>query len=242
MHANHQRPSTKAVYTRLAMRGQRRNSAGFTLIELSIVLVIVGILLFGVVKGQELIYNAKVKNLAQDFKQIPVLLYGYQDRFRAIPGDDAVATAHLSQASLASCSGCLGNGLINGNWDSTTTSDESYLFWQHVRLAGLAVGATDTSSSSYLPRNVEGGALGVEAVQNGYIGSNTTSDAGIQGQLLICSSSLSAKLARQLDATLDDGQSATGSMRAVDVASHSRGSAAASSWDDSKRYTVCMGV
>ena len=45
----------------------------------------------GFEKGQELINSAKVKNLATDFKNIPVYIYGYQDKFRALPGDDAQA-------------------------------------------------------------------------------------------------------------------------------------------------------
>ena len=69
----------------------KRNQSGFTLIEIAIVLVIIGLLLGGVLKGQELINSAKVKNLATDFKNIPVFIYGYQDKFRALPGDDAQA-------------------------------------------------------------------------------------------------------------------------------------------------------
>ena len=50
----------------------KRNQSGFTLIEIAIVLVIIGLLLGGVLKGQELINSAKVKNLATDFRNIPV--------------------------------------------------------------------------------------------------------------------------------------------------------------------------
>ena len=58
----------------------KRKQSGFTLIEIAIVLVIIGLLLGGVLKGQELINSAKVKNLAGDFKNIPVFIYGYQDK------------------------------------------------------------------------------------------------------------------------------------------------------------------
>ena len=73
-----------------------KKQAGFTLIELAIVLVIIGLLLGGVLKGQELINSAKVKNMATDFKNIQVYIYGYQDKFRALPGDDALAATHLT--------------------------------------------------------------------------------------------------------------------------------------------------
>ena len=72
----------------------KRNQSGFTLIEIAIVLVIIGLLLGGVLKGQELINSARVKNLAGDFKNIPVFIYGYQDKFKALPGDDANVVTH----------------------------------------------------------------------------------------------------------------------------------------------------
>ena len=66
----------------------RRKQAGFTLVEIAIVLVIIGLLLGGVLKGQELINSAKVKNFATDFRNIPLFIYGYQDKYKSLPGDD----------------------------------------------------------------------------------------------------------------------------------------------------------
>src|SRR6476619_4397993 len=110
----------------------RSKQTGFTLVEIAIVLVIIGLLLGGILKGQELLNSAKVKNLANDFRTIPTYIYGYQDKFKALPGDDAAATAHVNGAANATTpAGTIGNGLINGAWNSTTASDESYLFWQH---------------------------------------------------------------------------------------------------------------
>ncbi|HMM73924.1 MAG TPA: prepilin-type N-terminal cleavage/methylation domain-containing protein [Rhodocyclaceae bacterium] len=70
---------------------------GFTLIEIAIVLVIIGLLLGGVLKGQELINSAKVKNIVSEIKNTSVMVYAYQDRFRALPGDQ---TPEQLQASL----------------------------------------------------------------------------------------------------------------------------------------------
>src|SRR5512135_3866125 len=108
----------------------KRNQSGFTLIEIAIVLVIIGLLLGGVLKGQELINSAKVKNLATDFKNIPVFIYGYQDKFKALPGDDANAVAHLGATATAATTpaGKQSNGVIDGSWNSTTATDESFLF------------------------------------------------------------------------------------------------------------------
>ncbi len=88
---------------------------GFTLIELAIVLVIIGLLLGGVLRGQELINSARVKNMARDFQNIQVYIYGYQDRFRALPGDDHNAVAHVGGTNPANGTQ---NGVIQGIWDT----------------------------------------------------------------------------------------------------------------------------
>ena len=117
----------------------RTNNPGFTLIEIAIVLVIIGLLLGGVLKGQELINNARVKSFASDFRNVPVYIYAYQDRFRAIPGDDVLANTHAAGGTVATTpTGTLNNGQIDGAWNSTVNTDESCLFWQHIRLANLA--------------------------------------------------------------------------------------------------------
>ena len=125
-----------------------------------------GLLLGGVLKGQELIDSAKVKNLAQDFRSIPALIHAYQDRFRALPGDDARARLHLCPGGSECTALGNGNGIIDGAWNDTADSD-AFRFWQHVRLANLASGSTDTGSASYLPRNALGGRLGVQRAGTG---------------------------------------------------------------------------
>ena len=62
----------------------KKQQSGFTLVEIAIVLVIIGLLLGGVLKGQELINSAKVKNLAQDFKTIDLYIYGYQGHVKLL--------------------------------------------------------------------------------------------------------------------------------------------------------------
>ncbi|MEA3405223.1 MAG: prepilin-type N-terminal cleavage/methylation domain-containing protein [Pseudomonadota bacterium] len=61
---------------------------GFTLVEIAIVLVIIGLLLGGVLKGQELIQNSKVKSVTQDFENISAAYYAYKDRTGDYPTDD----------------------------------------------------------------------------------------------------------------------------------------------------------
>jgi hypothetical protein len=184
------------------------------LIEIAIVLVIIGLLLGGVIKGQELINNAKVKGYAAEFRNIPVMLYAYQDKFRALPGDDSQVVNHLPAATLAMTpAGTVGNGVINGAWDTTTNTDETCLFWQHVRLAGLAPGsaAVDCSAGSdYWPKNANRGQIGIQS-NTGFV----TMTGAMNGSYIICSKNILGQFVLQLDATLDDGDPATGSMRAI---------------------------
>lgn len=207
-----------------------RKQSGFTLIEIAIVLVIIGLLLGGILKGQELINSAKVKSLAQDFRTVPVFIYGYQDKFRSLPGDDAQAQSHVSGAT----NNGNGNGVINGNWDSTTATDESCTFWQHVRLAGLAPGATTVdcaTNSAYVPRNSEGGRIGIQGAPNVPI-------TGLRGTYVMCSAGILGKFVLQLDTTLDDGSTSTGSMMAMSGTGPS--SVTNAQVNEASPYTVCM--
>lgn len=208
----------------------KRNQTGFTLIEIAIVLVIIGLLLGGVLKGQELINSAKVKNLANDFKNTPALLYGYQDKFRAIPGDDRAVASHVGATATVATNGT-GNGLIEGAWNASGAV-ESSLFWEHVNLAGLSTGGR------VAPANALGGSLGVTGA----------SPINLPGTFIVCADNIPGKLAMQLDTTVDDGNTATGSMRAITNAAAAGlvypASAVAASVmpaDEATLYTVCQG-
>ncbi|MBX3678609.1 prepilin-type N-terminal cleavage/methylation domain-containing protein [Cognatazoarcus halotolerans] len=208
-----------------------RQQSGFTLVEMAVVLVIIGLLLGGVLKGQELINSAKAKSLVNDFRATATFLYGYQDRFRALPGDDAAADTHIGGVK-ATTGGTLGNGRIEGAWDSTTETDESVLFWQHVRLANLTSGTTTAPTAAtilaWLPRNAEGGRIGI---------TSTVPITGLTGSFFVCQGSLSGRFARQIDTTMDDGISNTGTVQLTTEATKPTASATVT---DTGTYTVCV--
>ncbi|MDR2689007.1 MAG: type II secretion system GspH family protein [Azoarcus sp.] len=212
--------------------------AGFTLAEIAIVLVIISLLLGGVLKGQELINSAKVKNLAQDFRVIPTLIYAYQDKFHALPGDDGRAETHLCTTATPACtSPGDANGMIDGAWNAEAAASptESVRFWQHVRLANFATGPTAIDDPNYLPLNSNGGRLGVQSGANAPLALN--------GAYVVCSAAIAGKYVRQLDDTLDDGDPQTGSMRAGTVSGTALTPiSAATPLDEGQAYVVCMGI
>ena len=79
----------------------KNKQSGFTLIEIAIVLVIIGLLLGGVLKGQEMINNGKIKRAINDVNGISAAYYSYLDRYAAFPGDDANAATRWSSRTTS---------------------------------------------------------------------------------------------------------------------------------------------
>lgn len=137
-----------------------KRQSGFTLVEIAIVLVIIGLLLGGVLKGQEIITNAKVKNLENSVDGVAAAIYSYQDRYRATPGDDN----RIERFGLLAAQKGDGDGVIEGAFDEGTDNTvETRKFWLHLRNAGLVTGATDPSNTEAFtqPLNAFGGITGV---------------------------------------------------------------------------------
>jgi len=169
-----------------------KKQSGFTLVEIAIVLVIIGLLLGGALKGQELIENAKINRVKSDFDQISAAIYSYQDRYRALPGDDASADDNVGSAATGN-----GDGLIGGNWASTNNANESRMIWDHLRRAGFITGTGFDQ-----PTHAYGGRLGIN------------NDAyGMQGMVL-CMDNLDGEVARIIDLKFDDGIPNAGNVRA----------------------------
>src|SRR5665647_1149015 len=142
----------------------RTRQTGFTLVEIAIVLVIIGLLLGGILKGQEMITQAKIKNVLNDFNGISAAVNSYQDRYRALPGDELNAQTVARWGAAAF--GGDGNGtFIRGATAAATdvynnpaeapaaTTAEANLFWSHLRLAGFVPGATSGVPSTNQPNN-----------------------------------------------------------------------------------------
>jgi prepilin-type N-terminal cleavage/methylation domain-containing protein len=181
---------------------------GFTLVEIAIVLVIIGLLLGGILKGQEMITQAKIKNIIADYSGISAAYHGYVDRYRAIPGDDARAAARWAGSSPALVT--QGNGIVEGTYNNggapCVAGQEVCLWWEHLRLSGFVAG-----SSFLQPFNAVTGLIGVQTGN----GANPPLPVlnGISG-LVMCSANLPDKIAIAVDSQMDDGSPSSGSVRA----------------------------
>ncbi|ADY74072.1 N-methylation domain-containing protein [Desulfurobacterium thermolithotrophum DSM 11699] len=174
---------------------------GFTLVELAIVLVIIGLLLGAVLKGQELIQNAKYKKLINDLQGLSAAVYTYYDRYKALPGDDPKAGDKWGSTYSNIINGD-GNGLISGSPTSTTNTDESVQIWRHLRAAGIISGNPNESTVTR-PSNPYGGRYGFSSRSFG---------SGTYNYIFI--DNLPAEVAKRLDEEFDDGVYNTGSIQA----------------------------
>ncbi len=191
-----------------------RNSKGFTLVELAIVLVIIGIILGAVLKGQELINNARTKRVYTDVQGVTAGIYTYMDKYALkLPGDDPNATAVLRGVGwVVGTGGVLGNGLIEGGAAGTdgapgsmftcaaATTTETCEIWQHLKRANILTGALNSTN----PSNAYGGTIGVANVA---VSGQTANWIGL--------SNIPANVAQQIDTQYDDGVATTGSIRAL---------------------------
>ncbi|MFM9887929.1 MAG: prepilin-type N-terminal cleavage/methylation domain-containing protein, partial [Burkholderiales bacterium] len=189
----------------------RRKEAGFTLVEIAIVLVIIGLLLGGILKGQEMITQARIKNLINDFNGITAAYFSYQDRYKSAPGDDLSAATRWPVATFPGMAAGDGNGALGGLYSDAPPgalvipANESLAFWFHLRAAGFVAGATAGQAAWTQPNNSVGGIVGVQ--------NNAFGAGGLVG-LVLCSANVPDKIAGAVDTQVDDQRPNGGQLQA----------------------------
>ncbi|WMS45329.1 prepilin-type N-terminal cleavage/methylation domain-containing protein (plasmid) [Acuticoccus sp. MNP-M23] len=119
---------------------------GFSLVELSIVLVILGLLTGGILTGQSLIRAAELRSVTTEFSKYQTATMTFRDKYFALPGDMRNATDFWGAATCPTAAGAA-NQTCNGNNDgkiersgNASEFGEAFAFWQHLTNAGLIEG------------------------------------------------------------------------------------------------------
>lgn len=187
--------------------GGNRPQAGFTLVEVAIVLVIIGLILGGVFKGQALVDSARVRAISSEMDGIRTAVLSFQERYRSIPGDFPKAPLQIDSATIA------GNG--NGRIDD---SAERAGVWQQLSLAGFISGNYDgVQSSAGSSTDVDCGPH--TCPQNPYSGyykisySAQAADADSLANEIYTGRHIPVSILSQLDSRLDDGKANSGRFR-----------------------------
>jgi prepilin-type N-terminal cleavage/methylation domain-containing protein len=186
---------------------------GFTLVEVALVLVIIGLALGSVLKGQELINAARVRNLSIQLDGVKLAYLGFQDRYHAYPGDLPTPSANkLITGSPGGCTGgtACGNGQIE--------PDEIFVVWAQLSKSGFITGAfnglvTDTTATAANnPLNPYGGFLQL-------IHDNIYDDAAEPAQQAMLNVKTGGRVPPgvlgEMDLKIDDGRPLTGSFRSA---------------------------
>jgi prepilin-type N-terminal cleavage/methylation domain-containing protein len=135
---------------------------GFSLLEVSMVLVIIGLLIGGVLGGQSLLHAAELRRITTELQTYQTAVNTFRAKYRALPGDFKKASFYWGSAGGSGVLGdgcesaavsatltCSGDG--DGKIEEGSTADErseAFLFWQHLSLAGLVEGKYDAISGS----------------------------------------------------------------------------------------------
>jgi prepilin-type N-terminal cleavage/methylation domain-containing protein len=148
---------------------QRNSIQAFTLIELSIALVIIGLIVGGVMVGQDLIQSAQIRRTASRIEAINTAVNTFKLKYNGLPGDLANATRFFPGVTSGD-----GNGRIEFSWwkSGIGTVYEAVLFQQQLSLAGLIEGNYDGTWNSYLNGQVIASDVGGYLILSGAGNSN----------------------------------------------------------------------
>ncbi len=208
---------------------------GFTLVELSIVLVIIGLIIGGVLTGQQIIQNARTTNAINAIQSYQAQFSTYAQNYGAVPGDDKYATSRFKPSNYTVSTGD-GDGAVgtSSSFDNTTVTEgtafESRVVWEHLRLAGLVKNQRDDTTIAIQPPNPFGGVYGF---QNGAFDGTFSTNC-------LCLNNVPAEAALAIDTKLDDGLSDSGIIQATQASGTGHGNDKVSSGYDSGVFTLCM--
>lgn len=220
---------------------KKHTETGFTLVELSIVIIIVGLIVAGVLGGQRLIDQARLRTLIGDKTDIETALANFRNEFNALPGDYRNATDYWAAGAacgdataIDNANECNGNGdrkidhNIGGD-DTAQAADESYTAWVHMGNSGHYPGQytgipTNITAGVNVPEAGFGRSVAITLMHSGDAVNLGT--ANLNDNLILFGTAdgtanpadtpfIAARDARSIDEKVDDGLPASGTVLGV---------------------------
>ncbi|MDX2094995.1 MAG: prepilin-type N-terminal cleavage/methylation domain-containing protein [Alphaproteobacteria bacterium] len=226
--------------------------SGFTLVELAIVLVLIGLIVGAVLVGQDLVKAATIRSSVGEFEKYNAAATTFRGKYGGLPGDLSQPKAvefNLSAAADANATGAVGlrdgNGLIEGGAaGASNLIGEIALFWKDLGATGLiagtypaagttlATGANVTAAtvSGYLPRSrlretIAHFVYSAQGRHYFYLAAITTDGAAA----VTPANAVTAFEAKTIDEKMDDGLPTSGVVVSMtDLVTTNPGAAAAS--------------
>ena len=187
---------------------------GFTLLEIVIVVLIVGFLLAGVLKGQEMITSAKVKRVAGEIDEVRAAYLGFQDRFKALPGD--YSEANLTIDCGSTCLRGNGDSRIRANETPVNGSQvhEDLLAWTHLAASGFLKGDYRMLDGESLPTDTNSPKNPYQIyLQIAFDGRYGMNDGGAERHNLKTGGQIPVSVLIELDRKVDDGKPYKGTLQ-----------------------------
>lgn len=218
------------MYARQLSESDKSNS-GFTLVEVSIVLVVIGLLIGSILVAVNIMQNARITSTISTLQSIQSAMSTYNQNYGALPGDDVQAGTRFGNGINSGG----GNGIIGTTTSFNTAAAlangdgaaESRTAWGHLRAAGLIKGQSGDTS---FPGNSFGGIFGV---QNGAF----TGTGALTGNVL-CMNNIPGSAAAIIDQRQDDGNPSTGSIHAV-IGTDVSAASTATTYVETNIYILC---
>ena len=206
--------------------GDKQYEPGFSLIEMSIVLLIIGLIVGGILKGQDLLESARLKSIISQINEFRLAANVFYDKYDALPGDFAEAQESIHHT--------LRNGNNNGKIEGRGLNaqgegHEALSFWTHLALAGLIADPGPIPASG-LARFGEGAPA---SKMGGGFTIQFTPDPSLEGHWFVLGQEngdkgdaalLTPQQAYTLDRKMDNGHPLQGKVQARDGADQSPGS------------------
>ena len=208
-----------------------KHEEGFTLVELSIVLVIIGLIIGGVLVGQDMIKAAEIRSTVSQIQEFDTAANTFRDKYEYVPGD--VAGAKATILGLTTRTGAIGKGDGNGLVESCAAASmllgcETDLYWRDLNQMNLVEGSFDTATDAlaaaatpdivklHVPEaKLKRGNVITVFASTGRNYYQITGMTAVAAGVYTLSAVLSPQEAMNLDQKMDDGRPLTGLARAA---------------------------